>query len=114
MVIKERKRIEEWATMEPKYFHDMVKGVCDVENGIIALHAEMHVDLEQELLDAGSEQENLVGFNIYYDGDIELDSKIDPPVNRRLEHPRSGRLITDPEMVKKVTAIVRKWVDVHV
>lgn len=114
MIVNELKNLSDFMVMEPIYFPDMIKGVCDIKKEIIALHAEMHVDLEQELLNFGSDQENLIGFNIYYDGDIELDSNINPPVNRRLGYPRSGRLIIDPETVSNVTKIIKMWVNFDV
>jgi fibronectin type 3 domain-containing protein len=44
---------------------DMVKGVVDLDRKIIALGGEFHSDSEQVLLEDGSKQENLWGFNIY-------------------------------------------------
>lgn len=96
----------------PTYFEDMVKGVVDVNKGILAIHADMHADCEALLLKNGSKQADLIGFNIYYDDkEIELDSNINPPINRRLGYPRAGRLITDPATVETVTEIIRKWVN---
>ena len=51
--------------MQSHYFGDMVKGVVDVEQRKIALDAEMHSDLETLLLENGSKQQNLWGFNLY-------------------------------------------------
>ena len=115
MFIVERKiSLKQIEDLEPSIFSDMVKGVADIQKEIIAIHSDMHADCEALLLDNGSLQENLVGFNIYYDGEIELDSNINPPVNKRLGYPRAGRLITDPEMCAKVEGIIRKWVDIDV
>lgn len=97
--------------LEPMYFNDMVKGVVDIEKKLVAIHAEMHCDCEDLLLKNGSKQENLIGFNIYFDdGEIELDSNINPPFNKRLGLPRDGRLITEPNTVKLVSDILREWV----
>ena len=49
---------------------EMVKAVADIDKGILALNAELHSDLEELLLERGSEQSSLYGFNIYYDGEI--------------------------------------------
>jgi hypothetical protein len=66
--------------MQEHYFGDMVKGVVDVAQKKIALDAEMHADLETLLLQTGSKQADLWGFNLYpeMDGDdfIEYDSLI--------------------------------------
>ena len=61
-------------------FGDMVKGVVDIEQEIIALDAELHADLEALLLENGSSQGNLWGINLYPEltGDdfLEFDSMI--------------------------------------
>ncbi|MEI6221919.1 MAG: DUF5674 family protein [bacterium] len=44
---------------------DMVKIVVDIEKGILALDAELHADLEEMLLEEGSQQQSLWGANIY-------------------------------------------------
>jgi len=46
-------------------FEELVKIVIDVQKGILAADAEMHADLEKELLDAGSRPQDLWGANIY-------------------------------------------------
>ena len=90
----------------------MVKCVADLKKEIIAVSAELHVDLEQMLLDAGSEQRNLYGFNILYeDGEIEYDSLINPPRNREAGFPRAGRDVADPIAREKIKEVVDKWIE---
>jgi len=50
-----------------KRLGDMVKGVVDVEKGLLALEADMYADLEKVLLEQGSKQEDLWGINLYPD-----------------------------------------------
>ena len=57
-------------------YGNMVKGVADIEAGIIALGGELHADSEAILLQNGSKQESLWGFNIY----------LDKPDNERIEY----------------------------
>ncbi len=47
------------------FFEDLIKAVVDIENGIMAVDAELHSDLEAFLLTEGSEQKNLWGVNLY-------------------------------------------------
>ena len=93
-----------------EYFSDMVKAVVDVEAELIALNAELHVDLEKLLLESGSMQKNLYGINIYFNGDVEFDSIINPPRNREAGFPRVGRYVADPEARKRILEVVRKWI----
>ena len=68
--------MNEVETIENKtFFSDMymMKAVVDIEREILAVNAELHSDLEQLLLENGSNQKYLYGINIYYDnGEMNL------------------------------------------
>lgn len=46
-------------------FGDMIKGVVDLERGILLLDADLHADQEAALLAEGSKQADLWGINLY-------------------------------------------------
>lgn len=48
-----------------EWHHSLVKGVADIERGLIALGGEWHIDANNRLIEEGSRQEHLWGFNIY-------------------------------------------------
>lgn len=113
IILKEKIQLEDMPSLEEKmYFNEdeMVKAVADIEKSILALNAPLHVDLEQMLLENGSEQKNLYGFNIYFDGEIEYDSMINPPRNREAGYPRVGRDVADPGARKRIEEIVEQWI----
>ena len=93
----------------PEFF-DMVKAVVDVEKGVMAIGGELHADEEVLLLDAGSQQRNLWGINLYpgraEDEFIEFDSMI----NVRPSHGNPSRGVDDPAVKEKVAAVVRRLV----
>ncbi len=47
------------------WHHTLVKGVADIERGIVALGGEWHMDANNCLIEDGSRQPDLWGFNIY-------------------------------------------------
>ena len=98
--------------IEPKvFFDDMMKCVVDIDKEIMAVNADLHSDLEQYLIDKGSDQKNLYGINILYDDwEIEYDSLINPPRNREAGFPRAGRYVADPEARRKIEEVVNKWI----
>ena len=57
----------ELAALAENTFGDMIKCVADVRLGSLALDAELHADLERLLLENGSAEEDLWGFNLYPD-----------------------------------------------
>jgi hypothetical protein len=93
-------------------FGNLVKAVVDIEQEIVAVNAELHADEEAMLLESGSRQENLWGINIYPEMDrngpdfIEFDSMI----NLRPSQGNRSRGVENPEIRKKITAVVDKLV----
>jgi hypothetical protein len=93
-----------------KRFGDMVKGVVDIEQEIMALGGELHADEEAYLLENGSQQRNLWGINLYPDlvgtDFLEFDSmmNIRPSQNNR------SRGVEDPMILLKIEKIVKKLV----
>jgi len=49
------------------FYVEMVKGVVDIEREIIAMGGEYHMDANTVLIDNGSKQQNVWGFNWYFD-----------------------------------------------
>ena len=64
-IIDNKISLDELKKLAEEYFGDFVKVVVDIENEIMAVGAELHADEESLLLNDGSKQENLWGFNIY-------------------------------------------------
>ena len=90
------------------WYQELIKGVADVERGIIALGGEWHMDANQVLIADGSEQKNIWGFNIYPEkrGDdaIEYNSLI----NIRPAMGHKTMTIEDTALRRKVRATVGK------
>jgi len=87
---------------------EMVKGVVDLKQNLLAIDAELHSDLEKLLLENGSAQSDLWGINLYLDGElVEFDSMINirPAENNR------SRFVENPEIREKILALVEKWID---
>jgi hypothetical protein len=50
-----------------EFYDDMIKGVVDIGREIIALGGEYHMDASNVLIEQGSRQDVLWGFNIHFD-----------------------------------------------
>lgn len=84
----------------------------DVKREMIAVNAELHADLEELMLESGSDQKDLYGINLLFDErEIEYDSLINPPRNRDAGYPRAGRTVADPAARKKIEEVVNKWIE---
>src|SRR3989344_9039446 len=93
-----------------EFYVEMVKGVVDVEKGIIALGGEYHMDANTILVENGSEQKNLWGFNFYPDktGDEQIEYKA--LVNIRPVHGNSVMEIQDENLRTAMRVIIRKLI----
>lgn len=49
------------------FYGDIIKGVVDVRREILAMGGEYHMDANNVLIENGSKQEDIWGFNWYFD-----------------------------------------------
>lgn len=107
IIIKQPIPLKTISQQHNNYFKTMVKIVVDVEQKVLALDAELHADLEQLLLENGSDQKNLWGANVYFEtGRIEFTSLI----NIRPGQGNEGMEVKNPEVKKQIENIVRKLI----
>ena len=64
-VVREPVDQERLNVLAKEWHHTLVKGVADVKIGLVALGGEWHMDANTKLIEEGSEQKNLWGFNVY-------------------------------------------------
>lgn len=109
-IVREGVRRSELAAIAELQFGDMVKGVIDVERGILAIGGELHSDEEAALLDDGSLQRDLWGINLYPaergDAWIEFDSMI----NVRPSQGNRSRGVDDPTLQQAIRDVVTRLV----
>ncbi|OGF48341.1 MAG: hypothetical protein A2231_10160 [Candidatus Firestonebacteria bacterium RIFOXYA2_FULL_40_8] len=91
-------------------FETMIKGVADVKNEIIAIDAEMHADLEAYLIEEGSAQEDLWGFNLYIEKKDEEFIEYTSLINIRPHQNNKSMEISDPAIKEKVKQAVHRWI----
>jgi hypothetical protein len=91
-------------------YGDMVKAVVDVEKEIMAVGAELHADEEAFLIEHNSRQENLWGINLYTERARTKMVEFDSMINIRPRQNNRSRAVEDPELRKRIIAIVRKLV----
>jgi hypothetical protein len=92
-------------------FGSLVKAVVDVKHGIMAVGGELHSDDEALLLDAGSQQHDLWGINLYpaeYGRPdwVEFDSMI----NVRPRQGNRSRYVEDRDLRQQIVEIIDRLV----
>ena len=106
------KPIFKTALAESEYIYDgpMVKGVVDVERGLVAIDADLHADLEQALLEDGSKQDNLWGINLWYEDDGDDFVEFDSMINVRPRQNNNSRDVEYAAIRKQIIDLVEKWI----
>lgn len=96
--------------MLPGYFGDMIKAVVDVRQGILGLDAELHADIEKEMLTLGGVQTDLWGINLYPKMEGEDFIEFDSLINIRPYQGNRSRDVQDPIIRKKIIDIVNSLI----
>ena len=91
-------------------FGDMIKCVADVRNGILAIDADLHADLERLLLENGSAQEDLWGFNLWVEAEEDEFIEFDSLINIRSWQGNPSRDVLDPERREAIKKIVSQFI----
>jgi len=91
-------------------YGDMVKAVVDIENGVMAVGAELQADEEAFLLERNSPQENLWGINLYTDRAMPEMVEFDSMINIRPRQNNRSRGVEDSEIRERIIGIVGKLV----
>ena len=92
-------------------FGDLVKVAVDVDQEIMAVGGELHIDEEVLLIgQENSKQENVWGINIYPDSSGDDFIEFDSMINLKPAFGNRSRGVDSPEIREKVIAIVKKLV----
>ena len=107
MQVIEKISKEELRQIADRTFGDMVKAVVDIAKEIVMIDAELHADIEQTMLENGSNQKDLWGINIYPDGfDDNGVVEFDSLINIRPWQNNRSRYVNDENIRKKIVEIV--------
>ncbi|TSC95088.1 MAG: hypothetical protein CEN87_100 [Parcubacteria group bacterium Licking1014_1] len=110
-IVKDKIEITELKEMTKRMYENLVKAVIDIEKEIMAVDAELHVDLEQFLIEKeDSEPKNLWGINIHPDFEGEKFVEFDSMINLKPGLGNRTRGINNAEIRDKIIKIVANLV----
>lgn len=89
-------------------FSGMIKIAVDVQNEWIALDGELHADCETELLEKGSQQENIWGANIYPENSGDDFIEFISFINIRPSQDNPSMEILSPDIRREIFRTVHK------
>ena len=110
IIIKEPININDIIEMANNRYGDMVKAVADVRRELVTVDSDLHSDLETLLLEDGSAQEDLWGYNIYPELDGKDFIEFDSLINIRPRQNNFSRDVEDVQIQKAIIAITNKYI----
>lgn len=102
--------LEEIRALALARFGDMIKGVVDLDRGILLLDADLHADQEAILLAEGSKQADLWGINLYPDAASEDWLEFDSMINLRPSLGNRSRGVDSPNTRAAIVAFIERVV----
>jgi hypothetical protein len=110
-IIKDKIKITELKEMSKKMFGSLVKAVVDIEKEIMAIDAELHIDLEQFLIETENcEPKNLWGINIYPEIEDMNRIEFDSMINLKPAWGNRTRGVDNVEIRDKIIKITEKLI----
>ena len=110
LILQEPVSREDLKIIARNTFGDMVKCVADVRQGILAIDANLHADLETALLENGSAQQDLWGFNLWVEEEGEDFIEYDSLINIRSWQGNPSRDVLNPQVRKAIADIVHRFI----
>ena len=95
-----------------EYYDDLIKGVVDIKRKVVALGGEMHADSEEVLLNDGSKQSDLWGFNILLDRNKDECLMYESFINIRPGNNNRGLEVEDVEIREQMKKIIFERIEI--
>ncbi len=108
-IIESKISEEELREIAKDFYRHMVKGVVDIERGILAMGGEYHMDANNILIDNGSIQKNVWGFNWYFDEPEDEKIQYISLINIRPKQGNRKMEVQDPILRDKMKMLILKY-----
>ncbi|HDH31353.1 MAG TPA: hypothetical protein ENH26_01105 [Candidatus Wolfebacteria bacterium] len=82
-----------------------IKAAADIKKEVISIDCELHIDCAEELIKNSSNNDDIWGFNIYPDGELDFISLI----NIRPSKGNRSMDIKNQEICVKIKTVVKKY-----
>ncbi len=112
MVLKDRITLNELVEKYNHWYPDRVKFCIDRKRKIIAIDREMHIEMEHELYDDGSEYTDIFGGDILTEENgLKILWEAHPNIERNRElQIGAGRPLVDEGIITELTEIIQQWI----
>ena len=107
MIVNNEIEIEEIINNGNAFYPDRIKFCIDKKRRVVSIDKEMHIDMEHELYDNGSEYEDIFGGDILFGEDAGIIWEAHPNIARNHELGVGfGRELTDSDIISELEEIL--------
>lgn len=94
------------------FAEDIIKFCVDRKRRVVAIDREMHIEMEHELYDDGSDYKDIFGGDILTEEEgLHVVWEAHPNIERNHELAiGAGRELTDPAIIDELMGILREWI----
>ena len=110
-LVEDKISLQELREVAKEFYSTMIKGVVDVEKEIAAFGGEYHADANKIILENGSRQSDVWGFNIYFDKPRESWIEYVSLINIRPQAGNREMEIQDKNIRDKMKAIINSRIE---
>jgi hypothetical protein len=108
IIVQDSVPLDDVKKLALEWYGSMIKGVVDIEREIIALGGEFHMDANQVLMDDGSAQSDVWGFNLEFSEPRERWIVYRSLINIRPALGNRSMFVIDPRLQEKMRDIIEK------
>ncbi|MBI3888679.1 hypothetical protein HY311_02715 [Candidatus Nomurabacteria bacterium] len=108
-IINKKTTDSELRKIAEEFYGDMVKGVVDIEREILAMGGEYHMDANEVLVKNHSKQQNIWGFNWYFDKKGDKRIEYISLINIRPKQGNRAMEVQDKSLRGKMRTIILKY-----
>ncbi|MDP2630712.1 MAG: DUF5674 family protein [Candidatus Uhrbacteria bacterium] len=108
VIVEDSIPLEQVRDVAQEYYTTMIKGVVDVERGVIALGGEWHMDANNRLIEHGSMQDHVWGFNYVLDGPKAGSIEYHSLINIRPAQGNHSMEVLDESLREQMSKIILK------
>jgi len=110
-IVKDSINTAELKVLAHEQYGDVIKAVVDIEQGIMGVGGELHVDIEAILIEQeGSSHENTWGINLYLNKTGDEFLEFDSMINLKPFQNNKSRNVENVEIQNKIKEIVNQLV----
>ena len=110
-IIKDKITLDELKVLAHEQYGDIIKAVVDLEQGIMGVGGELHVDIQSILIEKeNSKAEDTWGINLYLDKTNDDFIEFDSMINLKPAFGNKTRSVDNVEIQNKIKEVVNKLV----